>query len=470
MVRALILTNPRLQDHLRQTSDEVGLDCDVAFTLEDLWDGVAKKGFDFLISFATGVIVPADLLAHFPEGAFNIHPASPDYPGRFPHHFAKFDGVARYGATAHVMTERVDDGPIIDVELADVESSASPAALMHQSEEAGCILFRRLAKTLAEGNRPTAINIKWGKPKRGQRAFRSLCRISPLDSAETVHRKLDAVTVEGYQNAFVELHGQRFVHQGPVDPATKADDQERWSDFTEDGYRALLELAKASYRFSDFSSSGEDKHLIWRHDLDHSIERARRIAEIEIEHGVTATYMFVISLPYYNVFDPAVRRAAKEIAEMGHRIGLHFNASAYGQEEWGLTRLEEELSQEQALLGRLFQTTIDAVSFHDPMAGNMIDFDQENLAGMVNAYSRRFRESYGYCSDSNGYWRHEPIPDLLKAARHPHLQVLTHPEWWTEAAKPPRNRIEEAVLGQARETMGFYDGHLMRSGRKNLDK
>lgn len=470
MTRFLILTNTRWSDFLRRTVGQADANCEVAFSKEEISAHIGQSPFDFLISFASGVIVPAPVLDAFPGRAFNIHPASPDYPGSFPHHFAKFDGVTRYGATAHVMTERVDEGDIVDVELLDVDPTITPKALMDLAEDAGCVLFERLIKTLSSGDRPNPIDVQWQGPKRNSRDFQALCRISPLDSAELVQRKLEAVTVEGYQNAYIDLHGQRFVHQGPVDRSIAEAHKKRWSQFTEEGYRDLLKLAKANYRFSDFSTGGDDKHLIWRHDLDHSIERAHRIARIEHEHGVTATYMIVISLPYYNVFDVGVRRMAKDIAAMGHSIGLHFNASAYGDKQWSLPDLEAAMAKERTLLGQLLEVPVDSVSFHDPMSGNLSEFEQTTLAGMVNAYSAELKAAYRYCSDSNGYWRHAPISSILTAAEHDRLQVLTHPEWWTEQAMPPRNRIEQAILDRARGTMEFYDGHLARSNRENLDK
>ena len=70
---------------------------------------------DVLLSFATSIIVPKEVIDRFPSGAYNIHAASPDYPGRDPHHFAVYEGATRYGATCHIMSAPVDEGPIVDV-------------------------------------------------------------------------------------------------------------------------------------------------------------------------------------------------------------------------------------------------------------------------------------------------------------------------------------------------------------------
>src|SRR5262249_229160 len=72
-------------------------------TLEQLTQTALTRD-TWLISHSTSVIVPASVLEVLQGRAVNIHAASPRYPGRDPHHFAIYDGAARYGATAHVMT------------------------------------------------------------------------------------------------------------------------------------------------------------------------------------------------------------------------------------------------------------------------------------------------------------------------------------------------------------------------------
>ena len=86
-----------------------------------------------LVSFGTSLIVPTDILDHYAGGVYNIHAASPDYPGRDPHHWAAYDRVNRYGATAHIMTSKVDDGPIVDVEWFDVSPGTRPEELLKKA-------------------------------------------------------------------------------------------------------------------------------------------------------------------------------------------------------------------------------------------------------------------------------------------------------------------------------------------------
>ena len=74
---------------------------------------------------------------------------------------------------------------------------------------------------------------------------------------------------------------------------------------------------------------------------------------------------------------------------------------------------------------------------------------------------------YKYCSDSNGYWRFQPMSAVI-AEGHPRLHLLTHPEWWTKERLPPSERVDRAILGRARRVRREYDAGLERAGRRNI--
>lgn len=69
-----------------------------------------------LITFLTDVIVPGKILERLRPKPYNIHPGPPEYPGAHGLVFALFDQAREFGVTAHEMTARVDDGPIVMVD------------------------------------------------------------------------------------------------------------------------------------------------------------------------------------------------------------------------------------------------------------------------------------------------------------------------------------------------------------------
>jgi formyltetrahydrofolate deformylase len=62
--------------------------------------------------------------------AINIHHSFlPSFAGARPYHQAYERGVKLIGATAHYVTEELDEGPIIEQEVARVDHSLTPAKL-----------------------------------------------------------------------------------------------------------------------------------------------------------------------------------------------------------------------------------------------------------------------------------------------------------------------------------------------------
>ncbi|MDP4289140.1 MAG: hypothetical protein Q8922_14560 [Bacteroidota bacterium] len=248
---------------------------------------------------------------------------------------------------------------------------------------------------------------------------------------------------------------------------TDAEHRGEFSDFTEAGYRELLQIAKTNYAFARFGESRADRHVLWRHDIDVSFNRALRLAQIEREEGVTATYFFFPRSIFYNLLNDLTKSVAKQILELGHDIALHFDPTQYGP---GLSRasLLEAMTAERDLLQREFGVPPRAVSFHlygvleEPMP------DDDEVAGMINAYSKSLRDTYDYASDSNGVWIYRRLRDVLLKAEKDRLQVLTHPEWWTGETMPPRLRLQRAIDGYAAAMAKWYDDIVAKSGRPNL--
>lgn len=243
-----------------------------------------------------------------------------------------------------------------------------------------------------------------------------------------------------------------------------------FNEFTETGFRALLQSLKGhGYRFARYGEAWDDRHVIWRHDVDFSMHRAAKLAEIEAEGGATATYFVNPRCTFYNLLEPEIARLLKRIRGCGHEIGLHFDAGAYGVASWKTVELEAALSHERSLLELILGERIGSVSWHNPDMSNLLEFDADGIGGLVNAYGASLRRDYAYCSDSNGYWRFKSMNEVI-AAGHPRLHLLTHPEWWTPEPMSPSARIDRAIMGRARAVRRDYDALLVRGGRRNITK
>jgi hypothetical protein len=238
-------------------------------------------------------------------------------------------------------------------------------------------------------------------------------------------------------------------------------------DFTEAGYAVALNLALRSYGFATFTNRPSTRHVLWRHDVDFSVHRALRLAEIEAELGARATYFMYPHSQFYNLLSDLVIHKARQILELGHDLGLHFDPTFYGGATPG-KELLDRIASERDMLSDLFGRTPVAVSFHLYGVLDNPPPDDDVVAGMANVYGRSIKADYTYCSDSNGVWRHRRLFDVLEKAEDDRLHVLTHPEWWTPQAMPPRARLQRCLDGQAAAVGRYYDELVDRYGRPNI--
>ena len=116
-------------------------------------------------------------------------------------------------------------------------------------------------------------------------------------------------------------------------------------DFTLNAYKELLRSFKTGnytlLTFLDHLSSDCVRSVILRHDVDRLPENALRMAQIEAELGVKASYYFRMAPESFD------RDIIKKIAEMGHEIGYHYeNLSAVaGRKDFRKSQIPNSKSQ-----------------------------------------------------------------------------------------------------------------------------
>jgi len=242
-----------------------------------------------------------------------------------------------------------------------------------------------------------------------------------------------------------------------------------FEDFTEKKYRQILKVAHKNYICIPFSGYANcQKTLLLRHDIDFSVHRAYKIATIESEQNMQSTFFLWIHSPFYNLFEDEIFGLIHKIIDLGHDIGLHFDCGFYNSYIQN-TDFLENLAYERRILEHFFGERVRAFSFHNPTDAILSEYQEDQYSGMVNAYSKYIRLHFEYCSDSNGYWRFQRLPDLIRQAKSGNLQILTHPEWWTPGVLSPRERITRCIEGRGRKQHKWYDDELKKIGRINVD-
>lgn len=109
-------------------------------------------------------------------------------------------------------------------------------------------------------------------------------------------------------------------------------------DFTLKSYKSLLlAFQQNGYSFQTFeefvTSPSEGKMIVMRHDVDELAWNALKMAKFENELGIKATYFFRI------VKQSNVPEVIKQIVELGHEVGYHYEDLALAEGDEGKAML-----------------------------------------------------------------------------------------------------------------------------------
>lgn len=219
-----------------------------------------------------------------------------------------------------------------------------------------------------------------------------------------------------------------------------------WSaDWSYEYLRRLMAKVKSQYALATLASAPEvlaspSRTAFIRHDVDVSLDRARRLAALEQSWGVTATYHVMLSCPFYDVHDASSREALAAIRASGHEVGLHYHP-AHDEAASPPHPADEEIAGASNRLEDALGEAVKSVSFHLPPPG--LIGGPLRVAGRVNAYAAPLLD--WYLSDSRGRWREGEPFVTLDAPRSSYLQILVHPLWWGETNEQPPVRLAGLV-------------------------
>jgi hypothetical protein len=196
--------------------------------------------------------------------------------------------------------------------------------------------------------------------------------------------------------------------------------------FTRGAYARMLDVALASgYVFVPYHDPrpvGRERLCLLRHDIDVDPAKAVELARIENGLGIRSTYFVMVRSAMYNPFGRANQTLLREIAELGHWIGLHYDVAFVPP---GRTATEW-IGIEADVLATMLGVKVRSVSFHQPMLSELrpSDLRQQQL---VSAFDF---PGFTYVSDANRQLREGSFIRLFRQATYERLQLCIHPVWW----------------------------------------
>ncbi|MEA4964001.1 hypothetical protein [Lutispora sp.] len=207
-------------------------------------------------------------------------------------------------------------------------------------------------------------------------------------------------------------------------------------------YEHLLDsLKEKKYCFCNYANHEQfQKAVILRHDVDFSLEKALKFAELENCKSIPSTYFVLLATNFYNIFSKKSYEILKEIKNMGHEIGLHFDEKRY--DIANAKEIEYWVKKEIDILECAIDEEIKVVSMHRPskcILENDIQFEK-----VINTYSKLFIGEFKYLSDSRMHWR-ENVLNIIQKESYDKLHILTHPFWYSNKEETMRKKLIDFI-------------------------
>ena len=169
-------------------------------------------------------------------------------------------------------------------------------------------------------------------------------------------------------------------------------------------YKEIIELANdKGYSIKPINRFDHDKkQILLQHDIDFSLEYAYELANQEYDLHIRSSYYLYLHSELFNPLSPKSMEMLKQIKDMGHEVGLHYD-SRY------LLHCEGQIMHD--LLDQKEMT----YSQHWPASNNKLKGDISEI-------------KVKYLSDSGRNWREGCI--CTNIGEYDQMRVSMHPEWW----------------------------------------
>lgn len=184
------------------------------------------------------------------------------------------------------------------------------------------------------------------------------------------------------------------------------------------------------------------KFLILRHDVDFSLDYALELAKKESNNEIKSTYFILLHGEYYNPFDKKNTKIIREISNLGHEIGLHYDTSFFSESS---KKEIESIRDEIKVLEMITKREITSISQHIPSETRGI-FTNLKDVGLIDSRDPEITKHVKYISDSGHFWREGCMCKHIK--NFDRLQILTHPIWWVSNSNTRENALSEFGINE----------------------
>lgn len=174
--------------------------------------------YDYIICYRSYFILPNSLIETTKFFNINFHPGPPNYPGSGGTNLALLNGDKEFGVTAHVMTEKVDAGPIIESRHFLVRDSDNLISLLERTHDFLFSLFVELTTRISEQGHQyideclEKKTVTWSQKKTKISEINNLQVVNPNISKPELAKRIRSLNHPDFPLE-IHIHGSKFTYK-----------------------------------------------------------------------------------------------------------------------------------------------------------------------------------------------------------------------------------------------------------------
>tara|TARA_Y100000590_G_C15664828_1_gene994054 strand:+ start:878 stop:1555 length:678 start_codon:yes stop_codon:yes gene_type:complete len=177
---------------------------------------VKQKYYDYIFCFRSKYILKKNDIKKSKNPPINFHPGSPEYRGFGCANYALYENSKNYGVTTHIISEKIDNGKIIDVKRFSISANDNLETLLKKTYKLLYTQARKLiinvlnnGKILNELIKKNK-NEKWSKRIKSKKDLNNFYEIDLNSNKIEFKKKIRATKFKNFK-PFVIFHGEKFI-------------------------------------------------------------------------------------------------------------------------------------------------------------------------------------------------------------------------------------------------------------------
>ena len=150
----------------------------------ELVNFLKTKNYDYLISYRNPLILDNKILGFAKKLNINFHPAPPRYRGVGGYNRAILNSDREFGATAHLMTSKIDDGLIIDLISFKISKKINLDELILKTRKLQYLQIIKLLRQIIDKN----LNLELIKKRNTKKSYKWSKKIFYLKDLEKLYK------------------------------------------------------------------------------------------------------------------------------------------------------------------------------------------------------------------------------------------------------------------------------------------